>query len=128
MDALTVINELNAFANASNELSYETYRLFHCCLTFMNNITPIEKFYALSKIKPLLHKSLEPMSYGGNGSTAISTPSTEQLLDRVSPDDQKEILDKVDALTESAHQLSLSPVKEVKLAGMSIGRSFPLKT
>lgn len=89
----------------------------------MNNVTPIEKFYTLSQLRPLLHKNKEPISYKRNEFTPISTPSTELLLRSLQPDGTDQPQN--DLTQDLTYKLATTSVDELKLAGMGIGKFRP---
>ena len=63
MDASTVMNDLDAYSTASTWLGYEIYAFVSHYRRFTDNLTPIEKFYSLSKIQPLMRRSVDALSY-----------------------------------------------------------------
>lgn len=76
-----MINDLDTLSTASLWFSYEVYRLFSSTRTFFDNLTPIEKYYSLSNIKPLLRRTTEAAEYQSIALTCSSTLSTEDLLE-----------------------------------------------
>lgn len=63
VDASTIINDLSALQTATVGFSESIYRLFRNAQACIDNLTPIEKYYALSQIKPLLRPGQTPLNY-----------------------------------------------------------------
>lgn len=77
VDASTILNDLNALSRASSSLSYEIYKLLDHSRSFFDNLTPIEKLYSLSKIRPLLRRNADAVKYKAVTSGCSSSSASE---------------------------------------------------
>lgn len=115
LDASTVINDLNALSTASSWLSYETYQLFSHYQAFTNNLTPIEKFYTISQIQPLMRRSAAVLKYEAD---AVSKTSKDEILPL------NELSSQEASLQEGPRVENMGLPKQLSAYGMRIGVSF----
>lgn len=63
IDASTVINDLNALQTATWGFSYGILKVFRHSQALFDTLSPIEKYYTLSDLKPLLRRNAVPITY-----------------------------------------------------------------
>jgi hypothetical protein len=124
LDASSVVNDLNVLDSSSAAFGDSVYFVVRYGRQLLDTLIPLERFYSLDAIKPILKREAEPQTYKGIPLTAMSTPSTEPLLQE---GESKKI--EIGGSTSESGQLAISSEREKDIGeteahGMEIGKSI----
>lgn len=63
VDASHAMKDMETLRSSTWQISYHLYYLLRHAQDFLDNLTPVERFYSLQQIKPLLKRRAQGVSY-----------------------------------------------------------------